>query len=281
MTYRDVCSLLRKSGIDTAEWDAALLIEHFCGIDASAVQTFPTRNYESAELTEAIEKRCARYPLQYLIGSWDFYRQTYEVSPDCLIPRSDTEILVEKAIALLPPNAVFADLCTGSGCIAISVLAERPDTKAIAVEKFPNTLKVAQRNALRNGVEDRFTPLLGDVLSPSFLQDGQLFDAVLSNPPYIPRRVLASLEPELSAEPVAALDGGEDGLIFYRAIVKNFAQHLTPKGFILFEIGYDQEQAHKAIAASCGFVCSVERDLAGNPRVARLDRRKDHYGTNH
>ena len=271
MTYREICECLRQAGIEGAEWDAALLIEHFCGIDASLVPTRPTDNHSSKLLSEAVEKRAARYPLQYLIGTWEFYRQSYEVSPDCLIPRSDTEILVEEAIRQLPQNAVFADLCTGSGCIAVSILAERPDTRATAVEKFPNTLALAERNAQRNGVLERFTPLLGDVLTPAFLPDGALYDAILSNPPYIPRRVIAELEPELSAEPVAALDGGEDGLIFYRAILSSCKSRLKDNGFFLFEIGYDQAADLADIAKNEGFsTLRVLKDYGQNDRAVLI-----------
>ena len=271
MTYREICARLRQAGIDGAEWDAALLIEHFCGVDASLVPTRPTDDHSSTALLEAVEKRATRYPLQYLIGTWEFYRQTYEVSPDCLIPRPDTEILVEEAIRQLPPDANFADLCTGSGCIAISILAERPDTRATAVEKFPNTLALAVRNASRNGVSERFTPLLGDVLSSSFLPDGQRFDAILSNPPYIPRRVIDELEPELSAEPMAALDGGEDGLIFYRSILSSCKERLKENGFFLFEIGYDQADELIQIARGEGFstVC-VLKDYGQNDRAVLI-----------
>ena len=271
MTYREICAQLRESGIDNAEWDAAILIEHFCKIDASLVPTLPTRDYNAHGLAAAVETRCARYPLQYLIGAWDFYRQTYEVSPDCLIPRSDTEILVEQAIALLPPNAVFADLCTGSGCIAISILAERPDTRALAVEKFAATLELAKRNAARNGVSDRFSPLQSDVLTPAFLPSESRFDAIISNPPYIPRRVLSTLEPELTAEPIAALDGGEDGLIFYRSILSSCKKSLKKNGFFLFEIGYDQADALTHIAQQTGFSSvHVLKDYGKNDRAVLI-----------
>lgn len=271
MTYREICALLRNAGIDSAEWDAALLIEHVCKIDASLVPTQPERDYASDALAAAVKKRADRYPLQYLIGTWAFFRQSYEVSPDCLIPRPDTEILVEEAIRRLPRDAVFADLCTGSGCIAISILAERPDTRALAVEKFPDTLALAQRNADRNGVADRFSPLLGDVLTDAFFPSDQRFDAILSNPPYIPHRVLSTLEPELCAEPTVALDGGEDGLIFYRAILSSCANRLKPNGFFLFEIGYDQADDLARIAKAAGFRgFQVFRDYGKNDRAVLI-----------
>jgi release factor glutamine methyltransferase len=230
-------------------------------------------SYQNPELLEAVERRAARYPLQYLIGEWAFYRQTYYVSPDCLIPRSDTEILVEEAVRALPRGARFVDLCTGSGCIAVSVLAERPDTEALAVEKFENTLALARKNAAKNGVEERFSPMLADVLEPLALPEGTVLDAILSNPPYIARDQLASLSPEVKAEPSAALDGGEDGLIFYRKILELHTKHLSSDGMILFEIGYDQAAAVLALGAEYGFTDGrVLRDFGGNNRVVIFKR---------
>lgn len=271
MTYLEICNRLCAAGIENAEWDAALLIAHFCDETRDRILSEPTRDFRNASLEEAVERRAAHYPLQYLLGEWDFYRQTYEVSPDCLIPRSDTEILVEEAIRILPPNALFADLCTGSGCIAVSVLAERSDTRAVAVEKFLPTLQLAERNAARNRVSDRFTPICADLFEDAFLPSGVLFDAILSNPPYIRRSVLDELEPELFAEPRAALDGGADGLCFYRRILHSCRAFLKPQGVILLEIGFDQADAIRALAAENGFSdCRILRDYGGCDRVAIL-----------
>ena len=274
MTYRMLCDRLRAVGIESAEWDARLLAEHFCGVNADLLTVDPDRELSASEALEAaIAKRASRYPLQYILGEWEFYRQTYEVTPDCLIPRSDTEILVEEAIKHLPPAARFADLCTGSGCIAISVLAERPDTSAIALDKYERTLALATRNAERNGVRARFTPLLADLLHLDPAAITERFDAVLCNPPYIPTSALASLEPELDAEPRAALDGGESGLIFYDTLLKNAASWLKPDGFFLFEIGFDQAQALRELGTRYGFDgYRLLRDYGGNDRVVRLWR---------
>lgn len=275
MTYREICVLFSNVGIDSAEWDARLLLEHFCGKCSIDYFAEPDREIDlTDELLSAIKQRASRYPLQYIIGEWDFYRQTYEVSPDCLIPRSDTEILVEEAIKCLPQGARFADLCTGSGCIAISVLAERPDTAAIAVDKFERTLSVARRNAQRNGVQTRLDFLCADVLLPDFLtvEKGTL-DAILCNPPYIPTDVLETLEPELSIEPRKALDGGEDGLIFYETLLKNASVYLKPNGFFLFEIGFDQAQSLSLLGERYGFHgVKILRDYGGNDRVVCLWR---------
>ena len=273
MTYRELCRQLSEAGIEDAPFDATVLMEHFLGIVYFTIRTEPDRDYPSDALHTAAARRCAREPLQYILGEWDFYRQTYEVSPDCLIPRSDTEILVEEAIRLLPQRARFADLCTGSGCIAVSTLAERPDACAVAVDKFSATLAIAERNAIRNGVRERFTPLCADVLAEDFRPADEPLDAILCNPPYIVTGVLDTLSPEVKAEPLAALDGGEDGLLFYRHLLRTQAKHLTPDGFFLFEIGYDQADALVALGRENGFATArVLRDLGGNDRVVYLAR---------
>ncbi|MBE6601973.1 MAG: peptide chain release factor N(5)-glutamine methyltransferase [Ruminococcaceae bacterium] len=273
MTYTELANRLHAAGIETAEWEASLLIEHFCAVDATLVRMEPEQRYESAELDAAVKARESRYPLQYLLGSWGFFHQTYLVTPDCLIPRSDTEILVEEAIRRLPEGARFLDLCTGSGCIAVSTLAERPDTTAVAVDKFENTLRIATQNAEKNGVGNRFTPLLADVLEKLPPSCEGLFDAIVANPPYITTETLKSLAPEVQAEPRAALDGGDDGLLFYRRILELHTTLLTPNGFLLFEIGYDQAAAVLELGASHGFIDGrVLCDLGGNTRVVVLKR---------
>ena len=269
MTYQEICQALSAVGVDSAEWDAQLLIEHFCKKDRLWILSHPQENLVSDALDEAVSKRCARQPLQYLIGAWDFYNQTYEVSPACLIPRSDTEILVEEAIKRLPPNAFFADLCTGSGCIAISTLAERPDTHAIAVELSEDALALANRNAERNGVADRFCGVCQDVLHFSGDPDNRPL-AILSNPPYIRTSVIKELSPEVKQEPHMALDGGEDGLLFYRALLKIARTWLREDGFCLFEIGYDQGADLQALARENGFSCMIRKDYGGCDRVAIL-----------
>lgn len=278
MTYRQICDRLKQAGIETAERDAACLLEHYCGVPASALPRETEREYDTPALRSAVERRAERYPLQYLLGEWQFYRQTFEVSPDCLIPRSDTEILVEEAIRTLPKQAHFADLGTGSGCIAVSVLAERRDTDAVAVEKFPQTLSLALRNAHRNGVADRMQPVLSDLLRADPVSfPGAPFDTILSNPPYIRSSVLPSLEPELSAEPVAALDGGGDGLLFYRAILGTWKELLKVGGFFLLEIGFDQANAVTQLARKEGLQeVRILRDLGGCDRV--LFARKTLHG---
>ena len=272
MTYRQLCAVVQDAKIENAEWDALCLMEHFLSISPSLLRSAPDRNYENENLEDAVRRRLLHEPLQYILGEWDFYRQKYEVSPNCLIPRSDTEILVENAIRLLPTRAHFADLCTGSGCIAISTLAERPDTTAVALEKFPATLVLAMRNATKNRVGNRFCGILEDVLNtPVRIVEHAPFDAILSNPPYIPTADIEELSPEVHAEPMVALDGGNDGLIFYRAILKNYAPLLKQDGFFLFEIGYDQADDLSALAKEHNFAhVRIIRDLGGRDRVVYI-----------
>lgn len=269
MTYYDICQRLEAAGIAQAQHDAALLLSHFCGVSASSLALRREEDFDCPDLMRAVERRAGRYPLQYLFGEWDFYRERYEVDENVLIPRPDTELLVELAVRSLPQGAVFADFCTGSGCVAISTLCARPDTSAVATDLFPGTLALAERNGVRNGVADRLTLRCADAMKPYPGQAGS-FDAILSNPPYIASAVVPTLAPELAFEPQAALDGGADGLSFYRAIIEGDAFLLKKGGFFLFEIGYDQGRAITALAAAHGFDCRIYPDLGGNDRAAFL-----------
>ncbi len=275
MTLQDITARLAAAGIDNAYHEALLLAEHFCGLSPSLLRRdshLPLPDSAGA-LSRAVDKRIERFPLQYLLGTWSFWRQEYEVSPDCLIPRPDTELLVEYAAKHLPRGARFIDLCTGSGCIAVSLLCERPDLSGVAVDLFENTLALAQRNARRNGIdEDRLRLVRGDVLDGNFMTELGTFDAILSNPPYITPAVIDTLAPELTYEPRAALDGGEDGLIFYRRMIlgSDYRTALNGGGCFIFEMGYDQGDALRALAAEAGDTCTVHRDLGGQERMAVL-----------
>ncbi|MBE6595527.1 MAG: peptide chain release factor N(5)-glutamine methyltransferase [Ruminococcaceae bacterium] len=264
MQFSEIITALAAAGIENPRFEAGVLQESF----------------SSAALAEAVARRCTHYPLQYIVGEWDFYRETYEVTPDCLIPRADTETLVEAALRELSPKTRILDLCTGSGCVAISVVANSTDTTAVAVDLFAPTLALAARNARRNGVEERICFVQADVLqepSAEFYKkvaDGARFDAILSNPPYICDDVVPTLQAEVQHEPAAALRGGADGLDFYRSILNKWQCLLAEEGFFGFEIGYDQGEALRQLAAERGFSCTVLRDLGGCDRVALLRRQK-------
>lgn len=273
MKYKDIIDKLSVITPDEYEIEAKILIEHFTEKRISYYLVNKDEEIYCPDLEAALEKREAHIPLQYIIGKWDFYRQTYMIDENCLIPRSDTEILVEKAIEILPRNAHFLDLCTGSGCIAISILDERKDTTAVMVDKFTQTLEIASKNAVLNKVDGRVTPMLFDVLNEENELSGNMFDAILSNPPYIRPEVIETLSQEVKHEPYAALFGGDDGLIFYNKIIKDYSAFLKKDGFMLFEIGYDQASELIRISNENGFTCEVFKDYGGNDRVVLLRRK--------
>ncbi len=273
-SYLSLTEALASAGIDEAAEEAALLLEHFAGAARVTLMLERNRVFAAEGLDAAVKRRMERYPLQYILGKWEFYGLPFTVDEHCLVPRPDTECLVEAALRRIPKGGRFADLCTGSGCIAVATLAHRPDLTAAALELFPETLALAVKNARDNGVENRFAPILADLLNggAEALTAYAPFDAILSNPPYIPTSVIGELSPEVKREPLAALDGGEDGLIFYRAILWDYPRLLKPGGQILLEIGYDQGEALPTLCAEYlpGAAVSVLRDLGGNQRVVHI-----------
>ena len=268
MRAEEIRKILSEAGIEDAFYEARLLIEEICGRSPNEDE-----DYTSKELEAAVSKRCENYPLQYILGKWWFARCEFFVDENCLIPRADTELIVELAMKKLPKDAFFADLCTGSGCIAVATLDLRDDTRADAYELYPKTLALAQKNAEHNKVSDRFSSFCGDVLENTLLGEKK-YDAIISNPPYIRSDVIPTLQKEVLTEPHAALDGGEDGLIFYCSIVKNFADNLNKNGFFLFEIGYDQADDLRKIAEENGFECEIYKDICSCDRAALLRKKQ-------
>ena len=232
--------------------------------------SFLEEHFSGKELENAIKRVESGEPLAYVIGEWYFYGLTFSLNEDTLIPRPDTEHAVDWAIKLLPQNARFVDFGTGSGCIAISILDNRPDTHALMCDISAGALDCAKRNAESIGVADRADFMLCDMKAPC-LDDG-LFDAIISNPPYIRKSVIPTLSVEVSHEPVRALDGGEDGLDFYRALFSVQANNLKENGIFIFEIGYDQGKQLCDLAASFGYECAIHRDYGGNDRIAICKR---------
>ena len=267
MTLAELSHTLAKMGVPDPSTEARLLLSHLFDLSFAALLAEPMRSYESDALFDALARRKKREPLQHILGEVFFYGERYTVSADCLIPRADTELLVEEAIRRLPKGAVFADLCTGSGCIALSVLAHRPDLSAVAADLSDAALAVAKKNAAALGLSDRIRFFKCDLLSDPLPFD--LPEHLLSNPPYISRSVLPTLAPELAYEPQMALDGGEDGLLFYRSFLSRF----SPRLFLL-EIGYDQGAALLSLAQSANYRAQILRDAGGCDRVAVLENAK-------
>jgi release factor glutamine methyltransferase len=278
MTYNQISNALAEAGIENNRGEASMLICRFCNINKADLLLRHDENFDVPELEAAVAKRLEHYPLQYILGFWDFCHETYRVNENTLIPRQDTEKLVELAIRLIPENARIIDLCTGSGCVAISTLAARQDCHAVAVDLFPETLEVARENAELNGVGDRVGFLQQDVLKPEFMDGLGQFHCILSNPPYIETHQIPLLDDELSFEPEAALDGGDDGLDFYEVIIAEYGKYLCDGGIMLLEIGCDQAKAISSIATGAGMRCEIFKDYNGNDRVAYLKYAKRNNG---
>ncbi len=266
MKLSEAAELLRAAGIENAKDEARTLFEAIGGIKRYMLVAGDAE-CDLPELTDAVVRRAAREPLQYIIGEVDFYNECYRVTPDCLIPRADTEILVDFAVKNIPRGALFLDLCTGSGCVAISVLANTEDTRAFAYDISEGALKLAKENAERNGVADRLVCERVDLLHT--LPETKPF-AVLSNPPYVAESVYSGLEKEIFSEPRCAFVGGADGGDFYRHFVPRYKSIIDKNGFMAFEIGYDQAALMKELAEQNTLSLEIIKDLSGNDRVAVL-----------
>ena len=228
---------------------------------------------QRAAFRELIKRRVDGLPVAYLVGSREFYLLEFEVSPAVLVPRPETETLVAEALKLLKPLAapMVLDLCTGSGCIGISVAHQKTDARVTLADVSPDALDVARKNAKKHGLDSRLQFRQGDLFAA--LPGGSLFDAILCNPPYIAPGELATLAPDVREhEPRLALDGGPDGLAFYRRLATDAGKHLNPGGALLLEIGATQDDAVRVIFAERPEfeVKKTLKDHAGLPRVVSL-----------
>ena len=270
---REGTARLKKAGVPEAELDAWYLLEWAAGVSRSHYLAYPeeklTKEQESRFL-EALAQRAQRVPLQHITGEQEFMGLSFLVNEEVLIPRQDTEILVEEALKYLKPDMRFLDLCTGSGCILLSLLHYCPGAKGVGSDLSFGALKTAEKNRERLGLcaelkeSDLFEKIEGR------------FDMIVSNPPYIPSEAIAGLMEEVRMhEPLMALDGHEDGLYFYRRIAKTSPRYLKEGGWLCLEIGFDQGESVPALLRDEGFdEIEVIRDLAGLDRVvkARMNR---------
>jgi release factor glutamine methyltransferase len=270
MTRAELAARLRAAGIDEYDEEAKRLFCHFSGMSRAAALAEPGADCSAPALLTALARREAREPLAYILGEAWFFDECYRVSPACLIPRADTELLVEYAVRHAPQGGLVADLCTGSGCIAISLLAHRADLRGDAYEISQEALALAAENAERNGVGDRLCFHRRDLLTAEPLP--ARYDMILSNPPYVTDAEWRTVAPELHHEPIAAFLGGEDGLRFYRHFIKTFAPALSPGGCFVFEIGFAQAADLCRLAGEQGFVCEIRKDYGGRDRMAILTR---------
>lgn len=276
MTYRECYAygldVLTRAGVGEARIDARLLLEYVCKTSQHDLLLHGDREVDAgqqAAYEACIAKRSARIPLQHITGEQAFMGFTFEVNEHVLIPRQDTEILVEEALRLGKPKMRVLDMCTGSGCILLSLLALGEQYSGVGADISVKALETAKRN-LRS-IEAQSDKILEAefVESDLFAEIQGKYDMIVSNPPYIASAVIETLEPEVRLhEPMGALDGTADGLFFYRRIVTESRAFLQKGGFLLFEIGHDQGEAVANLMAQAGFDhIVVKKDYAGLDRV--------------
>lgn len=261
----------KEKGIESPRLDAEVLLSHILGRERIYLYVHFDEPLEPAELAryrKAIKQRVQRVPVAYIIGEKEFMGLTFKVTEDTLVPRPDTEILVQAAIERLRARGDaprFADIGTGTGAICLSVLHFLPKAQADTVDISPAARAVAEENAAALEVADRVTFHTGDLLAPLA---GQCYDAILSNPPYIPDDDIAALAPEVRLkEPHTALAGGKDGLDFYRRLMADAPALLKDGGFLAVEVGIHQAAPVAALAVPSFSRTEILKDYAGIERV--------------
>jgi release factor glutamine methyltransferase len=262
-----------RRGIDTPRLDADLLVAHALGVKRLALFLDPDRPLIEAELTAIralVERRRAREPIAYILGEREFYGRGFVVTRDVLIPRPDTETLVDAALAFLREHKLVGpvvDLCTGSGAVALTLAAECPDRQLVATDISAAALAIARKNTDKLGLGERVSLRQGDLFGA--LESSERFVCITINPPYIGADELPTLDADVrSFEPHLALDAGTDALSFYRRIADDAGRHLVPGGALLVEVGMGQAEAVRALFVQAGFRdVRATRDLGGIDRV--------------
>ena len=267
MKLQEIISALNSYGADNSKEEAFLIIEEIYKIPRAKILAEREKSYTSPAILEILEKRREHIPLQYILGRWEFMGNEFFVSPDCLIPRPDTEILVEKALEIIKNGDSVADFCTGSGCIGVSLGIYKPQIDLTLVDISSGALEMAKKNAQRHNVRARF--ILGDITKDMC---GEKFDVIVSNPPYIPTKDIEKLSPEVKKEPRLALDGGENGLDIIDFLVNDGIDLLNDGGKMLIEFGYDQEKEINECLKNNQKISSYEifYDYGSNPRCVLI-----------
>lgn len=275
MTVRELLEqgtrLLGQAGVEESASDAWILLEYVTGLDRahyymemmSAVSADKEQRY-----LELIKQRSGRVPVQQITNEAWFMGLPFFVNEHVLIPRLDTEVLVEKVLKTVRPGVRILDMCTGSGCILLSLLHEEKSLKGVGADISPDALDVARRNSVQLGLDERAEFVRTDLFEA--IPGDEKFDIIVSNPPYIRSDVIPGLMEEVrDHEPLLALDGHEDGLFFYRRIVREAGRCLKPGGRLFFEIGFDQGDALRELLTEAGYKdVAITKDLAGLNRVA-------------
>lgn len=273
MTLDSIERSLLGAGIAEAKAEAYILAEHFLSVPRSRLVLMRTDELVSPELERAVARRIKREPLAYITERAYFMDEVYRVTPDCLIPRPETELLVLEAEAAAkewakPDRKVrVLDLCTGSGCVAVSLLCRCPDITADALDISAPAVALAGENARSNGVGDRVNVICADMFA--WVPDGR-YAVITANPPYVTAEEMAGLDPELYFEPPNALTDGGDGLSFVRELCGRYTKYLIPGGVLLCEIGSAEGEASLEIARAAGLEGEILRDLSGRDRILKI-----------
>lgn len=267
--YNDIKKQLKNAGIEDNIFEAKQIIKHITGYSNEQILSGyqnELSGFQEINLQVIMKQRLNRYPLQYILGKWDFYGRPYKVGPGVLIPRPDTETVIEICLDIIEkekPSDVL-DLCAGTGCIGITIACERKNSNVTLVEKYEEAARYIKEN-IKNA-DGNANILMGDVFES--IGADKKYDLIVSNPPYVNEKDMGNLQPEVKFEPPTALYGGEDGLMFYRAIASNYRGSLKSGGSLVFEIGYDQGEAVKDILLALGFKnVKIKKDYSENDRV--------------
>lgn len=274
--YRDAVKSLADSSVETPEFDAQQLVQYCFGYNKTGLLMHSGAEVDEVKLLhfdDCVKRRCNREPLQYVIGMWDFYKYSFKVGKGVLIPRPETELLVEFAIDKIQKNRyeTIFDLCCGSGCIGLSIAKACPQVKVYCMDISDDALSYTRQNKELLDI-DNVTVIKGDVLSGTSFIGLPRPDLILSNPPYIRTNEIASLQPEIAYEPSLALDGGEDGLVFYRALAEIWYPLINRGGYIAMETGEDQASDILSLYVDKAEKGRVIKDAAGLDRVVVLVR---------
>ncbi len=274
MTYfqfkKYIKEALRPVASEYAPYEAEKIVCHLTGLDRMALSLRSREKMPEypTETENIIARRQNGEPLAYILGNVDFFGLNLYVSPACLTPRADTEVIVEKALEFLgEKTANTLDICTGSGCIALAIAANS-NAEVLGVDISADALDMARGNAEKCALSGKVAFERRDALAEDFAKSGEKYDLIVSNPPYIPTEDIAALSAEVHSEPALALDGGADGLVFYKHFIKTLPAMLKEDGAIIFEIGYDQEEALRTLCKNADLPCEIFRDYGGNVRGA-------------
>ncbi|MBR6386064.1 MAG: peptide chain release factor N(5)-glutamine methyltransferase [Ruminococcus sp.] len=274
--YNECADMLKNYGNPNAEFDTLCIFQDIFDEKNPLFRPMEAVSQENEKtIREYVKKRSEGYPLQYILGKWEFYGYNFRISPDVLIPRPDTEVLVENVLEICRKEGkispVIYDLCSGSGCIAVTLKKEIPSAEVYAVEISQKAVDIIKQNSALNNADINI--INSNVIDPEFTENLKDIDIIVCNPPYLTQEDMDTLQKEVTFEPELALFGGADGLSFYREITAQWKKCLKKGGYLCYEFGYDQHEDVKNILVENKFEnIKLTRDLAGIIRTVTAQK---------